>query len=388
MNKISDHLKITFKPRRRIAVYKSLSRLLLMLLFLLSAAAWRGQLFGLKTDGTAKSGSELILKVEECYLFFPDAASIDKLNADQFHLYNARKKFLGRALWYRGEQGYGGRVPVYIFTDTHDTIKGVLPGKHYESSDYLTDISLSGFLAQWNGTVRADATAKEVDIVSGATITSQAIISGIKSVSSGHRIIPPFNPLTMENIISFLLLIVLVFAFFNPKWFMRFRTVLLIATVIIFGFWITQFMSFAQIVNWISGGINWRMQTVAAFILLLSVLFPVLFGKAFYCTWVCPYGAAQELCGKVGSKKAKIPPRVSKIIKYSREAIFIIIMIILWTGFAVDLTLIEPFSAFSVTKAGYWVLGLAVFFLLLSLFIPKAWCRYCCPTGYILDWLR
>ncbi len=388
MNNIEDHLKITLKHKRRKAVYKSLSRLLLMILFLLSAAAWRGQIFGVKTEGASKINAEIVLNLSDCYPFFPDAARVDKVNENQFQIFNARKKFLGRALWYKGEQGYGGRVPIYIFTDANDTIKGVLPGNHYESSDYLTDIALSEFLAQWNGTLLANAAAQEVDMLSGATITSQAIISGIKSVSSGHRITPPFNPLTMGNIISFLLLAVLVFAFFKPKVFMKFRTILQIAAVIIFGFWITQFISFAQIVNWVSGGINWRLQTIAAFIFLLSVLFPVLFGKAFYCTWVCPYGAAQELCGKVGSKKAKIPPRVSEIIKYLREAIFTLVMILLWTGFVFDLNFIEPFSAFSVTKAGYWVPGLAAFFLILSLFIPKAWCRYCCPTGYILDWIR
>jgi NosR/NirI family nitrous oxide reductase transcriptional regulator len=153
-------------------------------------------------------------------------------------------------------------------------------------------------------------------------------------------------------------------------------------------FWLTRFLSLGQILGWFSTGINWKAQLFIGIVFILSVTLPMFFGKAFYCTWVCPYGAAQELCGKVTSKKIKVSPQARKNLNNTRETIFFTIMIIFWTGFIFDVSLVEPFAAFSIIKTGYFTLGIAGLFLVISLFVPKAWCNYFCPTGYVLEWIR
>jgi hypothetical protein len=277
---------------------------------------------------------------------------------------------------------------LFVLTDSEDLVKGIILGNHYESSEYFRDLIKSGFLAKWNGIERVESISHEVDVVSGATISSTAIISGVRSALAGEKIVAGFSIFSIENLLSFLLLLLLTIAYFKPKWLINYRTVLQVLSVVIFGFWLTRVLSLAQIFGWFSTGINWKAQLFIGVVFILSVLLPVFFGRAFYCSWVCPYGAAQELCGKAKFKKINFSAKTIKILRYTREVVFFIIMIIFWTGFIFDVTLAEPFAAFSLTKTGYFTLGLAGLFLVISLFVPKAWCNYFCPTGYVLEWIR
>ena len=284
--------------------------------------------------------------------------------------------------------GYGGPVPLLTFTNENNVILGLALGRNFESKEYLADIVNAGILTKWNGVVRSQVMDVKVDVVSGATISSHAIIYGLQSSALEQQIEPPFKLGTLDNIASIVLLFILTFACFFPKKLMKYRLIIQLLTVVVFGFWLGRFLSFVQIINWLSGGVNWEVSFVILIVLALSVLIPIVFGKAFYCSWVCPFGAAQELCGKACSRKIQIPAKVAKRLKLMRELLFIILLFLLCLGYAFDLTIIEPFSAFSVTTVSYWMLGFAITFLIISMFIPRAWCRYFCPTGFILEWIR
>tara|TARA_B100001964_G_C14014327_1_gene500856 strand:- start:487 stop:750 length:264 start_codon:yes stop_codon:yes gene_type:complete len=49
---------------------------------------------------------------------------------------------------------------------------------------------------------------------------------------------------------------------------------------------------------------------------------------------------------------------------------------------------IEPFDAYVVKVAGWSAITIAIVGLVASLFIPMAYCRYGCPTGAMLKFLR
>lgn len=376
------------KIRRSKDILNSLSQLLLLIVLLLAAVAWRGQIFGFTTDGSSPEGIDFKPEIEDCTDFFPSVDAIKKISNQQFQLYNPDKELIGVAFGYSGEQGYGGRIPLFVLTDNDEMVKGIILGNHYESSEYFRGLIKSGFLTKWNGTDRRESITHEVDVVSGATISSMAIISGVRSAMAGERIVAGFSVFSMENFLSFLLLLLLTLAYFKPKWLIKYRSVLQVLSVVIFGFWLTRVLSLAQIFGWFSTGINWKAQLFIGTVFVLSVALPIFFGKSFYCSWVCPYGAAQELCGKAKFKKINFSAKTIKILRHVREAVFFTIMIIFWTGFIFDVALVEPFAAFSFTKTGYFTLGLAGLFLVISLFVPKAWCNYFCPTGYVLEWIR
>jgi nitroreductase len=57
-------------------------------------------------------------------------------------------------------------------------------------------------------------------------------------------------------------------------------------------------------------------------------------------------------------------------------------------GLGMDFTVAEPFAAFKFQAAPASVLVLAGVFAVLSLFVPRAWCRFLCPTGQLLSIAR
>ena len=381
-------IKMSMKIRSLKTIGVSLLKLLLILILIASAATWRGQIFGIKTDGTSTHIPKVEINIDHCLNFFENASRINKITNQNYQVFDAKNNLVGHATWHKGEQGYGGRIPLFVFIDPDNAIKGVMLGKHYETSEYLKDVLEGEFLLQWNG-IRGDSTlTHEVDVISGATLTSKAIISGIKSAATGSEISPVYNFWSLKNVLSFVLLSSITLAYFKPKWLLRYRSILQILVIGVFGFWLNHLITLNQIMAWTSGGFNWHAQLFILVVFLMAIGLPILFGKAFYCSWICPYGAAQELCGKISPNKISIPQSVIKILNYSREALFFIIMIILWLGFILDLSMVEPFAAFSITKAGTFTLALAGIFLVVSLIVPKAWCNYFCPTGYLLEWIR
>lgn len=368
-------------------VAQSIFSLILVILLLLSVATWRGQIFGSSLKHNAEEAHKFELTISNCKQVFATAYQLTQQNDEQFNIYDKSNNLLGYVLA-QGAMGYGGKVPVYSYMDVNDIIVGVTVGKHFESDEYFAKVIKSGLLDRWVGIERSKINDVTVDVVSGATLTSDAIIIGVSNSASAQTVLRPFQLYSVDNIASFLLLLVLTFACFFPSKLMKYRTVLQLLSVVIFGFWLGRFLSFVQLINWLSAGINWRVQIFMILVLVLSVVIPLIFGKAFYCTWVCPFGAAQELCGKVCSKKIPISPKSAKLLKPLRERLFIVLLVLLWSGYAFDLTLIEPFSAFSVKIVSYWMLGFAGLFLVVSMFVPKAWCRFFCPTGFVLEWIR
>jgi len=139
---------------------------------------------------------------------------------------------------------------------------------------------------------------------------------------------------------------------------------------------------------WVINGIPFSSQCILSVIVILSVAIPLFLNKSFYCDYLCPYGAAQELAGKLNKNKIPIPLRNAFIIKHLRKILFFILMLTVLLIVNIDLTNFEPFSAFIFVSASVAAISLALIFLVLSIFFNKPWCHYFCPTGQFLDFFR
>lgn len=289
--------------------------------------------------------------------------------------------------------GYAGKVPFIIGIDNDNKIVGIVLLENYETYGYIRRIAKKGFFEQWNGLSFSEAVNHQVDVIGGATLTTRAVIMGMQkrlAIYAEEEIKGRKTDwLAIAKYASaFLLILLSLFSFFNQKKFNRYRNLLLIASILVLGFWQGSFLSIQGFYNWIVLGIKLPAQLVLASICLLSILLPLFTNKSYYCQHLCPYGAAQELCGKIVKKKPRIPKVVSKSLRYGKEILLMSIIALLIFEVKFDLTETEPFSAFQYKMASNWVISLAVFFLLISIFIPKAWCNYFCPSGYILEKIR
>lgn len=290
--------------------------------------------------------------------------------------------------------GYTSSVPLFIGFDNTDKVVGVSLLKNYESPDFVQDIRKSGFMESWNHRHIMDIAHLKVDVVSGATLTSSAIIKTIKhstgkiSNQSVSLSVPLDFMAILKTSLGYLLIVLALLQFFIPKKVKKIRTVFQVMVVVILGFWSGTFLSLFAFNNWMIHGIDLPAKIFVSIILMLSIILPLITSKSFYCSHLCPFGASQDLLGKIKKDRIKLAPHVKQFLSTLREKVFACIMLLLFIGVSFDLTNIEPFSAFLFRSASIPVVILAVSFLLLSIFIPRAWCNYVCPTGFLLETIR
>ncbi|MDX9980487.1 MAG: nitroreductase family protein [Lentisphaeria bacterium] len=284
--------------------------------------------------------------------------------------------------------GYGGPTPVAIGLDADGEVMGVLVLDNAESEDYFQDVLDSALLESWNGLSPDAARRKPVDAVSGATLSSSAIIETVQltlqaQAAEAPAVAPSFRA-TPGRVALGLVLLADLALFFFAKRLHRVRYLILALNVAVTGFWLTDMLSLALLAGWLQHGIPARAWLGIGTVLLLAILLPLCTGRDFYCTCVCPYGSFQDLLGRWHFFQQRAPKWLVSFLGSLRGLLLGLVWLGLVAGATFDLTGAEPFAAFHWRVAGIGTLVLAGVFLLLSLCIPRAWCRYLCPTGRLL----
>ena len=126
--------------------------------------------------------------------------------------------------------------------------------------------------------------------------------------------------------------------------------------------------------------------TLAAPLLMVFValIYPLLGKPGHYCAHVCPFGSAQELTGKVTRCKPRMSPRLNKALITFRNLLWGVLMALMLTSTWTAWMDYELFTAFLYTSASVWVIVLALAFLVLSVWVPRPYCRFVCPMGTLL----
>lgn len=330
---------------------------------------------------------------EEILDFFPQAVSLSSMDNVWTKVYDKDEEKLGfiiyTAPYSNNIHGFAGNTPLIIALDKKQKIIGTKILENNESASYLDYVDNEGLFDSWNGLSIQEAIDKQVDAISGATYTSEAVINSLKVRLSVLNNMDYFQNKSIWNIVkricSLLVIAFAVFCFFYPKKTKPYRLFLLGLSVIVLGFWQGTLLSIATIHTTLLNGISFSTQCIFLIILALSILLPFITGKQFYCAYLCPFGALQELSGKLTKKKLNIPAFVTKALVFMRKIILLCIIFLLLIGMTFDLSLIEPFPIFNIQSVSTFTLIFAGLFLVLSAFITKPWCRFFCPTGQVLD---
>ena len=122
-----------------------------------------------------------------------------------------------------------------------------------------------------------------------------------------------------------------------------------------------------------------------AFVVILPLAF--LAGN-FFCGWLCPFGTAQEIFGKLGSffikKKFIVSPSLQRYLQFSRYILAAIVFAHIVDSF-VDLSSINAYKTFMRAMSGNLAQTAATFimgtFLVVALFFERPFCNYFCPEG-------
>ena len=290
--------------------------------------------------------------------------------------------------------GFGGPVPVEVVV-TDGRVSRTSPKlPNDESPTFFGMLEEAGFWRAWDGLSTEAAATARVDAVAGATFSSLAAIANVRAAVSAisaegrdaAAAPPPVEdaaPQISANTAA--ALAVLVFAAVAPFFVRgrRWRVAQMALDVAVLGLWSGTFLSSARLLGWASNGIPRDLAglLIALLMLAMAFLYPI-FGRAgHYCAHVCPFGAAQELAAMLPFRKLKLGPATVRRLTAFRRVLWAALMISSWCGLWTGWTELEPFAAFAWRAAPPLAIALALVSLVASAFVPRAWCRFACPTG-------
>ena len=283
----------------------------------------------------------------------------------------------------KGVKGFGGPVPLEIYLKK-GRVQQVKALPNSESPDFFQEASV--LLSRWNGKTPEQALAMKVDGVSGATYSSRGIIgnmqAGLRYASRNVREASFFDKLDLraKSIIG---LVVVLMAAIIPLFVKnrRYRVFQLLLNFSVLGLWCGTFISWSVIIGFMSGGISVWVSLIPIVMLVTAFVYPLFGRKNYYCTHVCPLGSAQELAGMAYHRKWKMDRRTVQRLDRFRKLLFWVLMGLMLAGVWSQWMNYELFVAFIFQSATWTVLLMAVLFLLLSLFVPRPYCRFVCPMG-------
>ena len=303
-------------------------------------------------------------------------------------------------------QGYGGPVPLKIHIKD-GRVAAVEAEPNAESPDFFN--RAKELLNHWQGKSVDEALAEEVDAVSGATFSSRAIIANMQrglayakqhgqwgedgSVGALGTSASPIEggsagalETSAPPIVALIVVLLgaVVPLFYNNR---RLHLVQLAVNVVVLGLWTGTFVSYTLFLRIFAGGVSLSaIGALAAPLLMLIValIYPLAGRSGHYCANICPFGSAQELAGKLSRRKLRITPRVLKLLSVLRNLLWGVLMALLLTGTCTAWIDYELFTAFLYSSASVWVTVLAALFLVLSVWVPRPYCRFVCPTGALV----
>lgn len=303
-------------------------------------------------------------------------------------------------------QGYGGPVPLKIYIKD-GRVAAVEAEPNAESPDFFN--RAKELLNHWQNKSVDEALAESVDAVSGATFSSKAIIANMQrglayakqhgqwgedgSVGALGTSASPIeggsagaHGTSIPSIVALIavLLGAVVPLFYNNR---RLHLVQLAVNVVVLGLWTGTFVSYTLFLRIFAGGVS--LSTIGALaapllMLIVALIYPLAGRSGHYCANICPFGSAQELAGKLSRRKLRITPRVLKLLSVLRNLLWGVLMALLLTGTCTAWIDYELFTAFLYSSASVWVTVLAALFLVLSVWVPRPYCRFVCPTGALI----
>ncbi len=369
---------------------------------LVAAIAWLVRDVAVKQ----RSHGDAPIVVDEVKSFFPTAARLrpDDSARDGLFVLDRESRELGYVVRTqpRCEDiiGYCGVTDTLVALDTNWKILGLKVRRSDDTPDHVKDVvTHRRFLKSWNDLTwdaAADLDLKKAGIegVSGATMTSMAIARSVKARLQMSRdelaARPPlrfgWRDYGMLGVLALAALMAFGPASLRHRWNRPYQIFLVGYVGLVSGDLVAQ----GLLAGWARSGIPWTTAPGLVLLVAAALLVPWASRKPFYCHHVCPHGAAQELLGALRPARWRINLRadVARALGRLPALLLLLVAITALLGLPFDLTGIEPFDAYLLRNAGIATLVVAGVGLVASFFVPQAYCRFGCPTGALLNFVR
>ncbi|PSW04297.1 4Fe-4S binding protein [Photobacterium lipolyticum] len=292
--------------------------------------------------------------------------------------------------------GYGGEMEVALTTSPQGEIKRIAVLSSKDTSSYLEKVVQGKVIDNMVG--QNIKTTVDVDGISGATLSSNALVQAVNAAADPVRNqqfgftlsdqtseLPHFRWLDLIAVLMFAAA-VWVSRTRHPKK-IAFNWAILLTSMGLFGFYsATLFSSSTMGIlvsgSWMSGLANYT----ALILLILSAGYILVFNKNVYCQSLCPFGATQECLGKIGNAKA-VTFKHGFFVWFPRVILLATLCFGVYFRNPASFSY-EPFGIMFGMIGPLYLFVLTVLVLITSLMVRRPWCRSLCPMNAMTDFLK
>lgn len=294
-------------------------------------------------------------------------------------------------------KGYADQISLLVGLDDSGTVTGVRLVDHKETPSYMKSIVSSGFLEKLTGR-RLGTELAEVDAVTGATVTSEAIrqdilqggallarerfdleVLGVPEPESFLGSVMDPHSLALAGAIA------LALAAYLARSFRAARALSLAGGLIVLGVYTGLPLSTAHFTS--LAALGFPSASNAPLILLIGFVFltAFIFRTRVYCDYLCPYAAVQELLYLTTGRRRGVSEKVWRGCTAIRYFLLFGIALLVAVGGYHAVGAMEPYVFLFNPEAHVlpWIyVGAA---LIAALFIKRFWCRVFCPCGTCIE---
>jgi len=293
-------------------------------------------------------------------------------------------------------QGYGGPLRLVVVADTMGTILGTELIESFETVSFLAKLENNKYYDQYPDKLVNDRIElnRDIDAVSGATVSSGAIAQAVREASHTiairrlHLEVPQIESQwsfgRKEGIISLLFLLAVVGVFLKKKYL---RYVSLFLSLVFIGFVFNASLSLTHFGRIFLGYFPDIHSHFIWWLLMFGTLTILIgWGKNVYCSSLCPFHASQILLHKVSGINIKLPKKLAKLLAQTPYFLLWVSLLIIFVSANPTIASYEPFAMlFSLDGVGiqWYILPAS---LIGAMFFSDFFCRFFCPVGGALRW--
>lgn len=299
--------------------------------------------------------------------------------------------------------GYQGPSETFVGLNSSGHVIGISLPTSYDNEPYIDWIRDDEYFRSLfndltiEDLANLDPEEEQIEGVSGATMTSVAMAHGLIVAAQQRMRQPPVDDTTWTSAVEWTLrdlgtaAVVLcgaLIALTSLRGNRTVRVLFQLVLIIYLGFINGDLISQAMLVGWAQAGVPWERAGGLVLLSLAAFCIPLTTRRNVYCTHLCPHGAVQQLIKSRSPWRVHLSRRVSRTLRLVPVVLLAWCVVVAMTTLPFSLVDIEPFDAWLIGIAGWASITIAIVGLVASLFVPMAYCRFGCPTGTLLNYLR
>lgn len=364
------------------------------------------------------------ITLAESQTLFPEAVRIalNDSRSQEWRVYSSDNRLIGTVIRTSPAAdeivGYQGPTDTLIALNQQTEVVGIRLRSTFDNEKYVTYVREEEyFLTLFNGLSlqklsELDLLKAQVEGVSGATMTSMSVADGLLAAAQARlqtraaeeetrreQARQLSQPNTDDGSNWFIdrwhtwstVLVVLwgLYVSAVPGKHRRGfkRRLFQFVAIIVIGVLNGDLISQAIIVAWAQHGAPIAFAPGLVLMTSVALLWPLFSRQQPYCQHLCPHGAVQQIAMN-RFVRWKLPRHLRLVLSCIPFILLGLILVAALQRWPVSLVDFEPFDAWVIGVAGVAAASIAVIGLVVSLFVPMAYCRYGCPTGALLQFLK